>query len=68
MGGFSYLQEFLAEDFVIGQRTAELGHEVVLSSSIIQHRIGSQAMIADQQTGVMAGPDRHALSACSRLT
>jgi ceramide glucosyltransferase len=45
MGGFSYLQEFLAEDFVIGQRTAELGHEVVLSSSIIQHRIGSQGMM-----------------------
>jgi ceramide glucosyltransferase len=45
MGGFSYLQEFLAEDFVIGQRTAELGHEVVLSSSIVQHRIGSQSIV-----------------------
>lgn len=45
MGGFGYLQEFLAEDFVIGQRTAELGHEVVLSSAIIQHRIGSQTML-----------------------
>jgi ceramide glucosyltransferase len=45
MGGFSYLQEFLAEDFVIGRRAAELGHEVVLSSSVIQHRIGSQGMM-----------------------
>lgn len=45
MGGFGYLQEFLAEDFIIGQRTAELGHQVVLSSSIIQHRIGSQGMM-----------------------
>ena len=45
MGGFTYLQEFLAEDFVIGQRTAELEHEVVLSSSIIEHRIGSQGML-----------------------
>lgn len=45
MGGFTYLQEFLAEDFVIGQRTAELNHEVVLSSSIIEHRIGSQGML-----------------------
>ncbi|HSM87644.1 MAG TPA: glycosyltransferase [Candidatus Limnocylindrales bacterium] len=45
MGGFGYLQEFLAEDFVIGQRTAAMGHEVLLSSSIIQHRIGSQAMM-----------------------
>ena len=45
MGGFGYLQEFLAEDFVIGQRTAEMGHEVLLSSAIIQHRIGSQSML-----------------------
>ena len=45
MGGFGYLQEFLAEDFVIGQRTAELGHEVLLSSAVIQHRIGSQTML-----------------------
>lgn len=42
MGGFAYLQEFLAEDFVIGQRAAELGHGVLLSSCIIEHRIGSQ--------------------------
>jgi ceramide glucosyltransferase len=44
MGGFGYLQEFLAEDFVIGQRTAEMGHQVLLSSAVIQHRIGSQNM------------------------
>jgi ceramide glucosyltransferase len=44
MGGFAYLQEFLAEDFVLGHRTAELGHEVLLSSTIIEHRIGSQPM------------------------
>ena len=42
MGGFAYLQEFLAEDFVIGQRAAELGHRVLLSSCVIEHRIGSQ--------------------------
>jgi len=45
MGGFSYLQEFLAEDFVIGQRTAELGHGVLFSSYVIEHRIGSQSMM-----------------------
>lgn len=45
MGGFGYLQDFLAEDFVIGQRAAELKHDVVLSSSIIEHRIGSQGML-----------------------
>jgi ceramide glucosyltransferase len=45
MGGFGYLQEFLAEDFVIGQRAAEMGHEVLFSSAVIQHRIGSQSML-----------------------
>ncbi len=45
MGGFGYLQEFLAEDFVIGQRAAELGHGVLLSSYVIEHRIGSQSMM-----------------------
>lgn len=45
MGGFGYLQEFLAEDFVIGQRTAEMGYEVLLSSAVIQHRIGSQSLL-----------------------
>lgn len=45
LGGFSYLQEFLAEDFVIGQRAAELGHGVLFSSHVIEHRIGSQSMM-----------------------
>ena len=47
MGGFAYLQEFLAEDFVIGQRAAELGHDVLLSSYVIEHRIGSQGFTAN---------------------
>ncbi len=45
MGGFAYLQEFLAEDFVIGHRAAEMGHGVLLSSCVIEHRIGSQGML-----------------------
>jgi ceramide glucosyltransferase len=45
MGGFGYLQEFLAEDFVIGRRAAELGHGVLFSSYVIEHRIGSQSMM-----------------------
>ncbi len=44
IGGFAYLQEYLAEDFVMGQRTAQLGHAVLLSSYVIEHRIGSQRM------------------------
>lgn len=45
LGGFSYLQEFLAEDFVIGHRAAELGHGVLFSSYVIEHRIGSEGMM-----------------------
>jgi ceramide glucosyltransferase len=45
IGGFSYLQEFLAEDFIIGQRTAEIGRTVLFSSAVIEHRIGSQPMM-----------------------
>src|SRR6201994_2064729 len=45
LGGFSYLQEFLAEDFVIGHRAAELGHGVLFSSYVIEHRIGSEGML-----------------------
>jgi ceramide glucosyltransferase len=47
MGGFGYLQEFLAEDFVIGRRAAELGHGVLFSSCVIEHRIGSQNMMSN---------------------
>ncbi len=39
------MQEFLAEDFVIGHRAAEMGHGVLLSSCVIEHRIGSQGML-----------------------
>lgn len=44
MGGFQYLQNYLAEDFVMGQRAAELGHKVLLSSHVIEHRIGSEGV------------------------
>ena len=44
MGGFDHLEEFLAEDFVMGRRAAELGHVVLFSSVVIEHRIGSQDM------------------------
>src|SRR5712671_5165126 len=45
MGGFEYLQEFLAEDFVMGNRAAEMGHRVLFSSYLIEHRIGSQPLM-----------------------
>lgn len=44
IGGFTELQEFLAEDFVMGNRAAARGHGVILSRYVIEHRIGSQSL------------------------
>src|SRR5215467_12001130 len=43
IGGFERLQNYLAEDFVMGNLVAASGHRVVLSSYKIEHRIGSQS-------------------------
>ena len=40
MGGIETLNDYLAEDFVIGQMADRLGHRVVLSSYRIEHHIG----------------------------
>lgn len=42
IGGWEQLQEFLAEDFVIGNRAAEKGYRVGLSRQVVEHRIGSE--------------------------
>jgi ceramide glucosyltransferase len=42
VGGWRYLAEFLAEDFVLGNKAAEKGWRVILSSYVVEHRIGSQ--------------------------
>jgi ceramide glucosyltransferase len=42
MGGFPLLQNFLAEDFVIGNRAAQMGRTVKLSRAVIEHRLGAQ--------------------------
>jgi ceramide glucosyltransferase len=47
IGGFDAVKDYLAEDFVMGNRAAELGHGVILSSYVIEHRIGSQAFVAN---------------------
>lgn len=45
VGGWGYLQEFLAEDFVLGHDAAAKGLGVALSSYVIEHRIGSQSFL-----------------------
>lgn len=47
IGGWRYLAEFLAEDFVIGHAAAERGWGVMLSRYVVEHRIGSQGWRAN---------------------
>jgi ceramide glucosyltransferase len=49
MGGFADLGNYLAEDFEIGNRAPRLGYRVVLSSCVIEHRIGSQTLKSNLQ-------------------
>jgi ceramide glucosyltransferase len=47
IGGFDALKDYLAEDFVMGQRADRAGWLVVLSSYVIEHHIGSQPFAAN---------------------
>jgi len=47
IGGWERLSQYLAEDFVMGQFAAERGHGVILSSYVIEHRIGTQGLRAN---------------------
>jgi len=42
IGGFDAVKDYLAEDFVMGKLAAERGYGVILSSYVIEHRIGAQ--------------------------
>jgi ceramide glucosyltransferase len=44
VGGWDRLSRYLAEDFVLGQSAAEAGYGVILSSYVIEHRIGAQRL------------------------
>lgn len=43
-GGWPAFQNYLAEDFVMGQRVTERGWHSILSQCVVEHRIGSEAM------------------------
>jgi len=47
IGGFPALKDYLAEDFVMGKIAADAGFGVILSHSIVEHRIGSQGFCAN---------------------
>jgi ceramide glucosyltransferase len=41
------VKDYLAEDFVMGKLAAERGYGVILSSYVIEHRIGAQGFAAN---------------------
>lgn len=47
IGGFDAVKDFLAEDFVMGNLAAARGDGVILSSYVIEHRIGAQKLAAN---------------------
>jgi ceramide glucosyltransferase len=47
IGGFDAVKDYLAEDFVMGRLAAERGDGVILSSYVIEHRIGAQPFLAN---------------------
>jgi ceramide glucosyltransferase len=42
IGGIERVKDYIAEDFDLGRLMAEAGHRVILSSYVIEHRIGSE--------------------------
>ena len=44
LGGFLAFKDHLAEDFVIGQRTAALGYRTILSSCVVEHRVSARGL------------------------
>ena len=47
IGAFDSVKDYLAEDFVMGQLAAAAGYRVILSSYVIEHRIGAQRLAAN---------------------
>ena len=47
IGGFDAVKDYLAEDFVMGNLAAARGDGVILSSYVIEHHIGTQALAAN---------------------
>ena len=46
-GGFAPFQDYLTEDLLIGRRIAERGFRTILSSCVIEHRLGTQTWRAN---------------------
>jgi ceramide glucosyltransferase len=44
IGGIERVKDYIAEDFDLGRLVAEAGYRVILSSYVIEHRIGSESL------------------------
>ncbi|MBM3760655.1 MAG: glycosyltransferase [Acidobacteria bacterium] len=44
IGGWASLKDYLAEDFVLGQKVVEKGWNSMLSSYVVEHRIGAEGL------------------------
>jgi ceramide glucosyltransferase len=44
IGGFDRLKDYLADDFALGKFAAEAHYGVILSSQVVEHRIGSTSL------------------------
>jgi len=49
IGGLEALENYLAEDFMMGQMVERSGSRVILSSFVIEHRIGSQGFASNMR-------------------
>ena len=49
IGGLDAVKDYLAEDFVLGKLAARRGFGVILSSFVIEHRIGAQRLTANMR-------------------
>jgi len=47
VGGWDRVKDYLAEDFVLGAFAAEKGIGVILSRTVVEHRIGSESLRAN---------------------
>ena len=63
IGGFHLLQDYLAEDFVIGNQAARRGHRVLLSQAVIEHRLGAQDFRCQLVAPPALGPQHAPLAA-----
>ena len=45
IGGFSSLAEYLADDFILGARVAQLGRRIILSKHVISHHASASGFV-----------------------